>query len=221
MIGPERKTIPLSVLDIRHLTPSAYVLRIDRGTLEFRAGQYISLGIDPGREMREYSIYSGEQDDYLEVLIREVEQGSVSRQLKQLSAGKRIHMAGPFGFFTLSPEIIRDKNILMVASGTGIAPFHSFTRSYPGLNYRIIHGVRYGNESYERESYDQERYILCTSRDGSGHFHGRVTSYLEQNPIQIETDFDLCGNRNMVHDMYDLLTGQGIMQGNIHAEIYF
>src|SRR4030042_5822624 len=110
----------LSVLELRYLTPSAYVLKFERGAFDFQAGQYISLGTEGNREMREYSIYSGEQDDHIEVLIREVDEGLVSRQLKQLTPGSKVAMDGPYGFFTLNRETIQNQSLLMIASGTGI-----------------------------------------------------------------------------------------------------
>lgn len=70
------------VLGTRFLTETTYVVRIQRGGLEFEAGQYISLGLPGNAEKREYSIYSGVDDDYLEVLVKEIVKGLVSKQLK-------------------------------------------------------------------------------------------------------------------------------------------
>jgi len=221
MNHPGKTTRALSVLELRHLTPSAYVLKFERGAFDFQAGQYISLGPEGNGEMREYSIYSGEPDDFIEVLIKEVEEGLVSKQLKQLTPGSKVKMGGPYGFFTLNREIIQNRYLLMIASGTGIAPYHSYIRSYAGLNYTIVHGVRYGNEAYEKDHYSQDRYILCTSRDHTGHFHGRLTGYLEKNPPPPASICYLCGNSNMIHEVYEILTGQGIQAGDIHAEVYF
>ena len=214
--------IQIPVLEVRHLTPSGYVLRMKRGGLDFEAGQYIALGLPGKGEMREYSVYSGEHDDFLEVLIKEVDDGLVSRQLKNLDRSGVVEMDGPFGFFTLSRgDIESGKEHLFIASGTGIAPFHSYVKTYNELNYRILHGVRYGEEAYESSHYDKNRYILCTSRDDRGDFRGHVTEYLEKNPVGAETSCYLCGNSNMIHDVYDILTGSGVPAVNIHAEVYF
>ena len=69
------KTNTLKVRSIRELTPSAYVLRFDRNNISFRAGQHILLGKKDDLQAREYSVYSGEQDDFFEVLIKEVQEG--------------------------------------------------------------------------------------------------------------------------------------------------
>ena len=70
---------------------------------------------------------------------------------------------GPFGFFSLD-EDYATKKYLFVATGTGIAPFHSIALSHPGLDYKIVHGIRYGAEAYERNAYPANRYVACASR---------------------------------------------------------
>ena len=211
----------VSVKTKRNLTDTTYVLRLERGGMEFDAGQYISLGLPGTSEKREYSIYSGTREDYIEVLIKEIDEGVVSRQLKQLNPGSKAEMDGPFGFFTLGTEQKAGQKLVFIASGTGIAPFHSFINSYNDLDYRIIHGVRHSNEAYESEVYDPERYTLCASRDDKGNYRGRVTEYLKEHPADPDADYYLCGNSNMIHDVYDILKAQGVDAGKIHAEVYF
>jgi ferredoxin--NADP+ reductase len=215
------RSITNSVLGIRNLTDTTFIVRIERDGLEFEAWQYISLGLPGTSEKREYSIYSGINDEYLEVLVREIDRGVVSKQLKLLKPGAKTEMEGPFGFFTLGREQRTGRKLVFVASGTGIAPFHSYIRSYPSLDYRLLHGVRFGNEHYEAELYDPERYILCTSRDKLGSYNGRVTAYLRENPPDPDADYYLCGNSNMIHDVYDILKEYGVEAGSIHAEVYF
>ena len=95
--------------------------------------------------------------------------------------------------------------ISFIGTGTGIAPFHSMTGSYPGLNYTLLHGVRYGMKPTKGHHYPEERYMLCTSRDQEGDFNGRVTDYLRQMTLNSDTLVYLCGNCDMIYDVYDLL----------------
>ena len=74
-------------MDVRDLTASAYVLRFERNGIPFKAGQHILLGIKDDIQAREYSIYSAEQDDFFEGLIKEVQDGKVSRQLRHAKEG--------------------------------------------------------------------------------------------------------------------------------------
>jgi NAD(P)H-flavin reductase len=59
------------VQQIRELTDSTYVVRFDKGELSFKTGQYLSVGVRGTGEQREYSIYSGENEPFLEILVKE------------------------------------------------------------------------------------------------------------------------------------------------------
>ncbi|QQS50475.1 MAG: oxidoreductase [Bacteroidota bacterium] len=206
---------------VKNLTESTYILRFDRHGMEFSPGQHITLGMPDDKQLREYSVYSANNVDYLEVLIKEVEEGHVSKKLKKLSAGQPIKVEGPFGFFTLDAKKTATHKYLFIASGTGIAPFHSIVNSHKNLKYTLLHGVKFGNEQYAAHEYPEGSYIGCTSRDRSGTFHGRVTDYLRAHAIDSDTLVYLCGNYEMIHEVYDILTTKGISPDNIRTEVYF
>ncbi|MBU1009609.1 MAG: oxidoreductase [Bacteroidetes bacterium] len=209
------------LIGIRHLTESAYVLRMERRGLSFRAGQHILLGKAGSIHNREYSVYSGEKDDFFEVLIREVDEGLVSKQLKKSIPGDQLQLEGPLGFFTIEPELIASAKFLFVATGTGIAPFHSMAGSYPQLNYTLLHGVRCASEAYERSFYAPKRHRLCASAEKTGDFHGRVTDYLRRHPATADMHIYLCGNFDMIKEVFDILEQQGVPSEQVHAEVYF
>jgi ferredoxin-NADP reductase len=209
------------VLDIRNLTESTFVLQLPKSRFKFEAGQHISLSIKGDYQSREYSIYSAEEGEHLEILVKEVEGGYFSPKLKHLKKGDMVEIHGPFGKFGLdSPKRDTHKHVF-IASGTGIAPFHSMILSNPGLNYQMIHGVRFANEAYEKEHYDSDKFVLCTSRDDSGDFQGRVTDYMEQNQFDENTSFYLCGNSDMIFDAMEILKGKGFSRDNVNVEVYF
>ncbi len=89
------------------------------------------------------------------------------------------------------------------------------------LDYTVLHGVKYAGEAYDKDSYDPERYILCTSRDNKGDFHGRVTDYIKQHDFDKNTACYFCGNFNMIRDAMKLLDEKGIPAKHLHAEVYF
>ena len=209
------------VEDIRNLTDSAYVLRLERNGFNFQSGQFVMLSPKKMVEQREYSVYSGENDPFLEVLIREVEDGTISKQLKLIHSGETVKLDGPFGFFKFHPEMFVSKQFLFVATGTGISPFHSFVRTFPDLNYKLVHGVRFGNEAYEHHDFDKNRITLCTSGDTKGDFEGRVTDYMWSQKLNPDINCFLCGNSEMITEMFDILTSKGVPVSNIYSEVYF
>lgn len=189
--------------------------------MQFQTGQFILVNTPDSIEQREYSVYSGENDDYLEILVREVLEGNVSPKLKRLKENTELGVDGPFGFFKFDPEQFISKKFLFVATGTGISPFHSFVRTYPGLEYKLIHGVRFDEEAYEHDDFDKEKVTLCTSGENNGHFNGRVTDYLFSQKIDADTNCFLCGNSEMIHEMFDIVTAKGVPVSNIYSEVYF
>ncbi len=220
------------VHEIRHLTETTYVVRFDRNAMEFEPGQYVSVGVRGDIDMREYSIYSPLDADYLEILVKEVESGYVSRRLRRLEPGDELEVDGPFGFFTID-EAHRDRRpFLFVATGTGISPFHCFAQSYPGLDYRLLHGVRVGDDRYEHDAFEPARVTSCLSRDpaavaaahdgtGADVVAGRVTDYLREHPVPPETLCYLCGNCDMIYEAFDVLKGHGVPPEQLYAEVYF
>jgi ferredoxin/flavodoxin---NADP+ reductase len=210
-----------TVIEVRHLTDSTYVLRMERMGMEFKPGQYIVIGLPGSREKREYSIYSSIFSPFVEVLVKEVDTGEVSKKLKKLKPGDTIEVEGPFGFFLLNENKITDHKFIFIASGTGISPFHCFVTSYPHLNFELLHGTRTSHESYEKGTYEKERHVSCTSRENDGDFSGRVTDYLRAHKADPFAYYFLCGNSSMVDEAYRILEDQGVPPAQLHAEIYF
>lgn len=209
------------ILQMRFLTEETFVLRMERNGMHFRPGQHIIAGLKGELNQREYSIYSGENDDYLEILVREVPDGSVSSQLKSCKPGDILDINGPFGAFTLDTFEMAARKFIFIASGTGIAPFHSFVRSYPALDYTLFHGVRFMTEAYDKNEYDNERYILCSSRESYKGRQGRVTKFLTRYPVDDTMLFYLCGNSSMIYDMFHVLKNKGVSADKIFNEVYF
>jgi ferredoxin/flavodoxin---NADP+ reductase len=209
------------VEEIRPLTNETFSLKLPKARFAFKAGQHISLGIHGEYQSREYSIYSGANDENLEVLVKEVENGYFTPKLRKLKAGDLVEIHGPFGKFGIDAQTAETGKFVFIASGTGIAPFRSMVRTYPEMDYTLIHGVRYSNEAYDRHEYADDRYILCSSRDAKGTYHGRLTSYLKGCTFAPETHFYLCGNSDMIFDAIEILKGKGFERDQVHCEVYF
>jgi ferredoxin/flavodoxin---NADP+ reductase len=208
------------VLAVRELSPGAYVLRFERNGVEFSPGQYLNVGIAGRTDVREYSVYSGAGEDALEILVKEVEGGLVSQKLRRCRPGDELAVEGPFGFFTISAEARRERSFLLIATGTGISPFHCFAASYPGLDYRVLHGVRTTAECYEHAAF-ANRVTTCVSRGEGGNLRGRVTDYLRSHPVDPAGLCYLCGNCDMIYESFDILRSQGVPSRQLFAEVYF
>lgn len=217
-------TPAVMVHEVRPVGDGAFVLRFDRHGMDFSPGQYVSVGPGNDVHMREYSIYSAADADFLEILVKKIDTGHVSPRLATMQTGAPLAVDGPFGFFTLD-EDRQQQRYCFIATGTGISPFHCFTRSFPGLQWTLLHGIRSTAEQYEYPHYDRSRIITCVSRGPGGDYSGRVTTLLRERAVQGRLDpqvhYYLCGNCDMIYEAFDILQSCGIPPGNLFAEVYF
>jgi ferredoxin--NADP+ reductase/benzoate/toluate 1,2-dioxygenase reductase subunit len=213
------------VVENRDVSESVFILRLERRGLEFRPGQWINIGRAGSPHRREYTVYSPPTEDFLEVLIKEVQGGLVSGDLHGCRSGDLLSVDGPHGSFCIDPGTVGER-FLLVGTGTGISPFHCLTLSHPCLDYLLLHGVRSPQQLYERKTYDLERFVACISGAGANsgetrYFAGRVTLYLRQNPVEPTRLCYLCGNSDMIYECYAILRGYGVPPSRIFAEVYF
>jgi ferredoxin--NADP+ reductase len=228
---PSRAARIHRVLGRRDLSASSFVLRFSRENLSFSPGQWINVGPRGMREQREYSIYSSPRDDFLEVLVKEIPGGLVSPALRRCRTGDPIEIEGPHGAFTLVEGTRDSPRFLFCATGTGVSPFHCFAQSNPGLDYRLLHGVRTNGDFPETAVFRPDRYVPCISRCPVARtavpetlpraFPGRLTALLRGEPIDPSTYCYLCGNSDMIYEVYGILKEQGISREHIFAEVYF
>jgi ferredoxin--NADP+ reductase len=144
-----------------------------------------------------------------------------------------------------------DKDLVMVSTGTGIAPFVSMLRSYGGQHrwrrFVLINGTRHARDlGYRGEMEAITRadptvvYIPLVTRDpqdGSwSGLRGRVQTALEPDTYQrlVGTPLDpaqchifLCGNPDMIDNVERVLADRGFVadshqgRGNLHFERYW
>jgi ferredoxin--NADP+ reductase len=235
--SPHQPTVALRargihhVLHVREVSPSAFVIRFSKEGLFHRPGQWVNLGLPRTKDQREYSLYSSPGDDFLEVLVKEIPEGTVSRALHRCRPGDALEVDGPHGSFTLVEGRRTSARYLFVATGTGVSPFHCFVRANPGMDYLLLHGVRGADELYDSGSFAPDRFVPCISRgqdaksagarSAGGVYSGRVTSWLAEQPLDASRYCYLCGNSDMIYEAYAILRKRGVPLARIFAEVYF
>ncbi|MFC1887369.1 FAD-binding oxidoreductase [Candidatus Cloacimonadota bacterium] len=209
------------ILDVRSVSRKSYVLRLERNGVDFIPGQYFILSKEEGGTGREYTVYSSFQDDFLEFLITEIENGQVSPELRKYEAGDQVFVEGPIGYFRLENDPDFNGKHVFIASGSGIAPFRSMVLSNTGLNYQILHGARLLEDCFNLDDYDPARYTSCITREEKGDYKGRVTDYLREHPVDPKDIFYICGNTDMLYEVYDLLISQGVTRERVKVEVFY
>lgn len=212
--------ITTEVKYIRNLSDSLYIVGMNKKNVQFIPGQHIALNLPGEDKARLYSIASGANDDNIEVLIREIKGGDLSVRFRNLNPGDSIVMTNPVGYFCIPPDA-DNANIICIATGSGVAPFRSFANTHKQLKFTVVHGVRDSKDSVQQEFSDNTRYLLCTSRSKEGDFHGRVTDYVKSLPISENDLFYLCGNGEMIHEVFSYLRKNGVKRESVYYEEYF
>jgi ferredoxin-NADP reductase len=120
--GPGEK---LAALQGRFLQPYPSLLQITVETedpVEFAAGQYLSVRY--GDTTRVYSLASSPSREDLEFCVRRVPGGQLTSDLAvDLEVGETVTLRGPYGELLLEEPSARD--VVFLATGTGVAPFKS------------------------------------------------------------------------------------------------
>lgn len=209
------------VIEVKNLTPETFILRLSREDFQFEPGQYVVIRVPGQNKGREYSIYSSINDNSLDFLIREINQGDLSRYLRYLKPGSELEVEGPKGFFILDEKTKKGSPVMFIATGTGISPFHSYIKSYPEINYKLLHGVHFDDEAYGIEAFERDNFVLCTSRTTKGDFFGRVTYYLKNSEIDKNMVYFLCGNSEMIEEVCNILESKGVPAAKIRTEVFF
>ncbi|MFC1880722.1 ferredoxin--NADP reductase [Thermodesulfobacteriota bacterium] len=213
------KNYSAEIMEHRWLSKKTFEIKLRRPeAFNFKPGQRISLKYKNFE--RDYSLASSPDEAHLTLCIRYVAGGLLSQALRDAEIGTRLSFYGPHGYFTFKPS---QRPTVLVASGTGIAPFRSMVCSGTAPEF-ILHGVETSADLY----YSKElapasgKYIPCLSQSGDSHtyFEGRVTDYLRRHLPPKNYDFYLCGRREMIRDV-TLLVDELFEGSFIYTETFY
>jgi NAD(P)H-flavin reductase len=206
---------------------------IDPPEITFFAGQTFMLTVD-NNVKRMMSIANPPSDKTHILLCHDTSpNGPASQWTRSRKVGDTAVLMGPFGMFTIDRESHRKK--VLIATGTGIAPFRSMVLDYlenGGTDDITIYwGLRHEEDVYLAEDfgkismkYPNFRFVLTLSQPTSSWQGktGRVTVHIVQDEQNLPgTDFYLCGNHNMINDIETLLAERGVPKPQVHKELLF
>lgn len=212
----------VQVIGRQWLNAQTFELRISRPAgFAFLPGQ--KIGFVYQDLVREYTLLGPVHSAELTFCVRHVPQGRVTPHLATAPPGTSIQVTEASGFFTFQPS---PRPAVLVATGTGIAPYVAFVRS--GLRgFDLLHGVRTVAELY----YGSElaavarRYIPCLTEGSlSGAppqaYDGRVTDWLANGLANGVYDFYLCGRADMIRDAMRLIDDR-FTGSHVFAETFY
>jgi ferredoxin/flavodoxin---NADP+ reductase len=223
-----------------------------RAAVGEQAAAVAKAAADPERMIRRaYSIASeSRSDEFLEFYLTLVLSGELTPRLFDLKLQDRLYV-GPkaVGVFTLAKA--PDKHILMIGTGTGLAPYMSMLRSELDCGgkreFVIVHGSRYSWDlGYRTELTGLARHCnnfhympVITRPQEDPSWKGRsgyLQNVIASGAVEEETglpltpeffDIFLCGNPGMIESIIHWAEARGFTRdkghdiGTLHTEEYW
>lgn len=205
--------------------------------LAFLAGQYVSLKVNEKGERRSYSIASTPDVNHGVTLVAEIiPNGKGSEYIKSLKPGDEVEILAPLGRFTVDWEAVpKERKLLFVATGSGIAPIYSMINDLL-INKREIRPIRlhWGmrDESHifwfdnfqrlaEQHPYFVFDMVLSRPSEGWELCRGHVQDCLGRDlgkEKMADWEGYVCGSPKVVEEVKELLIKMGMPETQVHHE---
>jgi len=250
MLQPWIQGIVTRVIDETATTKRFYIEIPSVERFDFEPGQFVTLDLpiheQKNKRMRSYSIASAPNGtNTIELVIVKLEGGQGTSWLwLNGHVGSHITLRGPLGKFVMPPVL--DRPLLLVCTGTGIAPFRSMVHHIKntGLSHHpvyLIFGTRYLTDLlYADELQALEKtlegfsYMPVFSREPANNPAGLTTGYVHEVYTRVLQQLNnapendgpapayiyLCGWRNMIDEARQRLESMGYDKKSIHYELY-
>ena len=234
----------LKVNYLKKSTANSVVIGFDipsdlKNKFSFEAGQYISLEkkINGNLTRRSYSICEEPSLGKLLIGVKKLKNGLFSSYLNdEIRLGDSIKVSVPEGRFKYEP-LEEGKSLVAFAAGSGITPILSILKSSLKNNSikKII--LIYGNKSVEETMFYSELkelerthvnklsiYWLYSREKNEGSIFGRIDksnfNYLFPKLKSLDSSYYLCGPKDMIMTIQDLLIEKKINKKKINYELF-
>jgi len=209
-------------------TTMAFTVHVGAGPLTFLPGQYVNIQVPGSEQRRSYSFSSPPGAADAEFLVRSIPGGLMTSFLEGAAPGAALTFTGPVGSFYL-----RDvrRPVLMLAGGTGLAPFLSMLERLAETGaahpVHLVYGVTNDADLVQVDRLNAIAARLanfsfgtCVANDASAHPHkGYVTQHLDPAHLNAgDVDVYLCGPPAMVEAVRGYFSEQGITPASFHFE---
>ena len=216
--------LDLKVIEVQHYTDRLFRIRTERPrSYRFTAGEFVMIGIEDAPS-RAYSITSGPYDDYLEFYSIKVQDGPLTSKLQHIKVGDTLKVGEkPTGTLILA-NLELGGHLVMMASGTGIAPFISLLREPETYdlfeNITVTWTTRLHSEQDCYRDFLNEMPIeyISTVTQEPAELQGRIQKFLNDGTLTIDDPSTqrimLCGSMAFNTDLKDHFTALGFSEGN-------
>ncbi len=235
-----------TVLSVHHWTDRLFSFTTTRDqALRFSNGHFTMIGLrqENGKPLlRAYSIASANYEEHLEFLSIKVQDGPLTSKLQHIQVGDKIIVGKKPTGTLLIDYLLPGKNLYLLGTGTGVAPFLSVIRD-PATYEKfekvvLVHGVRQVAElayqdfiTHELPEHEflgemisaQLLYYPTVTREPFRN-QGRVTTLIETGKLEADLGLPtmdpltdrvmICGSPELNKDMRGLLNARGFTEGS-------
>jgi NAD(P)H-flavin reductase/hemoglobin-like flavoprotein len=222
VVSHERRSYDVSVLHIQA-----------EPAMDYLAGQSVAIE-SPSRPRlwRYYSMANApRKDGLLEFHVRLIDGGAVSMALTSKTvAGTELRLGPPIGVLTLKKEAVPDRNLLLVAGSTGLAPLKAIVDQLTALqqppNVHLFFGARHADGLYDLDSLEklaaQHSWLTVTPAvSADTRFAGEtggLPDVVARSGDWSAHDAYVAGPTQMVEDTAARLAAAGLAKDQIHIE---
>jgi len=162
---------PFVVHEVESYGPKIRVIKFrERLPARVGVGQFVFFKVG-NTDSKPFSVAANE--DHLELLVRDV--GPMTHKACQLKPNDVVRIRGPYGHpFPLS----RDRPVVMVGAGVGIAPIHHAALIHKGPR-RVFVGAVTAQELVYWKSFQGLGEVHVSTDDGTAGFHGRIAELVD------------------------------------------
>lgn len=228
--------ITLQVIKKEQVTEKVFFVTfrlVSPPSIPFRAGQNMMLMVAPGVN-RTMSIASPPSSSDKILMVHDVSpMGPGSKWTVGLKIGDHATIVAPTGGILSFLETPKRK--VMVATGTGIAPFHAMIldaiEKKSSVPMMLYWGQRYEQDVYWREEFDTVagsatsfswKQILSRPTAAWQGLTGHVTEHvLSMEKDLINSEFYICGNKAMTEEVRARLLEQNVPKEQIKTELFY
>ncbi|MGW8204691.1 MULTISPECIES: ferredoxin--NADP reductase [Sphingomonadales] len=237
-----------TVLNVRHWNDRLFSFSMTRpASFRFRSGEFVMIGLagDGGKPLlRAYSVASPAYAEELDFLSIKVEDGPLTSRLQNIQPGDQIYLGRKPTGTLVTDALLPGNRLLLLSSGTGLAPFLSLIRD-PDVYERyerviVVHSVRQASDLAFRTELEsglrddplvseqamaQLSYLPTVTREAFT-CNARITTMIKDDslfaraglsgvPLSVQTDrIMLCGGMAMIKDIAHLLDACGFIEGS-------
>lgn len=219
------------ITEVRQLSASSigFSVRVNTSDLSYLPGQYVNVSVPGTGQTRSYSFSSMPKEGVVEFLVRNIPGGLMSGYLSGAAKqGDKLTLTGPIGSFYLRDM---SRPVLMLAGGTGLAPFLAMLEvlEKKGAPHpvHLIYGVTNDADLVEIDKLDRFAnsiagftFATVVAAQASRHpLKGFVTHHLPDQALNGgDVDVYLCGPPPMVDAVRAYLADRGIKPASFHFE---